>query len=67
MIKELVHRLVRNLYVQHALVGLVFATVLCVWFSFPDDAFWVIVIIWPLLVALWFYAFVNGTIPGMNL
>lgn len=65
--KALVHRLIRNLYVQHAVVGIVFATVLCELFSFPDDAFWIIVIIWPFIAALWFYAFINGTIPGMNL
>ncbi|MCM3205676.1 hypothetical protein [Paenibacillus illinoisensis] len=67
MIKAFGYRLIRNLYVQHVLVGLVFATVLCEWLSFPDDAFWIIVIIWPLIVALWFYAFFNGTLPGMNL
>ncbi|GAS85668.1 copper resistance protein D [Paenibacillus amylolyticus] len=65
----MIRRILDNLYVQHVLFGLIFATVLYVWFPlpFPPNTFWMIVIAWPLIVALWFYAFINGTIPGMNL
>jgi hypothetical protein len=65
--KAIIWRILDNLYVQHVLFGIVFAAVLCVWFPITPNTFWMIVVFWPFIVALWFYAFINGTIPGMNL
>jgi len=62
-----IRRIIENAFVQYVLFGIIFAAVLCVCFPITPNVFWMIVAFWPFIVALWFYAFINGTIPGMNL